>query len=72
MSTHVPKFCTPGKVHVNRIAHTPPIARQLAIESTLTLSLWHIKKQEIHSATRHAVRAARLLKQSCAQATKGN
>ena len=66
-----PAFCTPGKAHPSRVALPLPIERQLAIESALQLSAWHLRKNEIHQAAGHAIRASRALKQACETARDG-
>ncbi len=52
-----------------------PIARQQAIENTLSLALWHIRQDyapgHIHAAMVKAVRASAMLKQACTEAPQG-
>ncbi len=54
-------------------AFTVGVARQQAIENSLSLALYHIRQNErpsnIHAATVKAVRAAALLKQACTEIT---
>lgn len=64
-----PRFTRPAKIHLNRIALTPPIERQQAIENALSTALWHVRKQGTHAdlqaATGRAIRAATMLKHAC-------
>ena len=74
----------PGTYDVQTSAQTPrpntanqgtAIARQQAIENSLSMALYWIRHQEhpgaIHAATVRAVRAASMLKQACSESPAG-
>ena len=58
-----------------KTGNTSPLIRQQAIETALSLALFHVRhgdsKQDIHAATGRAIRAASMLKHACAEIQNG-
>ena len=54
-----------------KTGNTPPLIRQQAIESALSMALFHIRKGDTHQAVAKSIRAASMLKQACTEIQNG-
>ena len=54
-----------------KTGNTTPLIRQHAIESALSMALWHVRKGDTHQAVAKSIRAASMLKQACTEIQNG-
>ena len=63
---------TVNTITTPKTGNTTPLIRQQAIETALSMALFHVRKGDTHQAVAKSIRATSLLKQSCSDLFTGS